>query len=176
MLVNYHADGQTFKFRPRPAQEFQFQFLFWTLSLTACAEAMARHASISESCLCQKLLLNPSNSLFKVDAPWMKRHKPNRLFRAQASLSKRLQTRLLKMPQMWRLLMRVEKRIMVTVTWSLIFNGARAHTKKHSALERLSSLPSVFSSTFQRSLFHDLLDTLALKGLSSATHAQPALE
>ena len=30
--------------------------------------------------------------------------------------------------------MRVEKRIMVTVTWSLIFNGARAHTKKHSAL------------------------------------------
>ena len=100
----------------------------------------------------------------------MKRHKPNRLFRAQASLSKRLQTRQLKMPQMWRLLMRVEKRIMVTVTWSLIFNGARAHTKKHSALERLSSLPSVFSSTFECSLFHDPLDTLALKGLSSATH------
>ena len=73
--------------------------------------------------------------------------------------------------------MRVEKRIMVTVTWSLIFNGARAHTKKHSALERLSNLPSVFfSSTFERSLFHDPLDTLALKGLSSATHAQPALE
>ena len=71
---------------------------------------------------------------------------------------------------------RVEKRIMVTVTWSLIFNGARAHTKKHSALERLSSLPSVFSSTFERSLFPDPLDTLALKGLSSATHAQPALE
>ena len=67
--------------------------------------------------------------------------------------------------------MRVEKRIMVTVTWSLIFNGARAHTKKHSALER-----SVFYSTFERSLFHDPLDTLALKGLSSATHGQPALE
>ena len=77
---------------------------------------------------------------------------------------------------MWRLLMRVEKRIMVTVTWSLIFNGARAHTKKHSALERLSSLPSVFASTFERSLFHDPLDTLALKGLSSTTHGQPALE
>ena len=111
---------------------------------------------------------------------WMPRRqwrdKPNRPFRAQASLSKRLQTRLLKMPQMWRLLMRVEERIMVTVTWSLIFNGARAHTKKHSALERLSSLPSVFSSTFERSLFHDPLDTLALKGLSSANHAQPALE
>ena len=68
------------------------------------------------------------------------------------------------MPQMWRLLMRVEKRIMVTITWSLIFNGSRAHTKKHSALERCSSLPSVFSSTFERSLFHDPLDTLALKG------------
>ena len=72
--------------------------------------------------------------------------------------------------------MRVEKRIMVTVIWSLIFNGASAHTKKHSALERLSSLPRVFPSTFERSLFHDPLDTLALKGLSSATHGQPALE
>ena len=29
---------------------------------------------------------------------------------------------------------------------------------------------------FERSLFHDPLDTLAPKGLSSATHAKPALE
>ena len=39
VLVNYHDDGQTFKFRPRPAQEFQFQFLFfntWTQSDCAC--------------------------------------------------------------------------------------------------------------------------------------------
>ena len=33
-----------------------------------------------------------------------------------------------------------------------------------------------FSSTFERSVFHDPLDTLALKGLSLTTHAQPALE
>ena len=33
-----------------------------------------------------------------------------------------------------------------------------------------------FSSTFEHLLFHDPLNTLALKGLSSATHAQPALE
>ena len=34
----------------------------------------------------------------------------------------------------------------------------------------------MFSSTFERSLFHDPLDTLALKELSSTTHAQPAFE
>ena len=97
MLVNCNADGQTFKFRPRPAWEFQFQFLFWTLglSLTARAEAMARHASIGETCWCHKLLLSSSNSLFEVDSPpWVKRHEPNGLFRQQRSLSKLLQTRL----------------------------------------------------------------------------------
>ena len=65
------------------------------------------------------------------------------------------------------------------------FIGARAHTKKRSALERFIIILSskCFSSTFERSLFHDHpLDTLALKGLilsdSSATHAyaQPALD
>ena len=30
VLVNFHADRQTFKFWPRTAQEFQFQFLFST--------------------------------------------------------------------------------------------------------------------------------------------------
>ena len=48
--------------------------------------------------------------------------------------------------------------------------------KKHSALEKLSCLTSVFFSTFERSLFHDPLNTLALEGMSSATHAQPELE
>ena len=56
------------------------------------------------------------------------------------------------------------------------FIGTRAHTKKHSALERLSCLRSVSSSTFEHLLFHDPLDTLALKGLCSSTHAQTALE
>ena len=38
MLVNYHADGQIFKFRLRPAQEFQFQFLFFnTRTQSDCA-------------------------------------------------------------------------------------------------------------------------------------------
>ena len=32
------------------------------------------------------------------------------------------------------------------------------------------------SSTFERSLFHDPLNTLALEGMSSATHAQPELK
>ena len=115
MLVNYHADRQTFKLRPRPAQEF----LFWTLglSLTARAEAMARHISIGESCRCHKLLLNPSNSLFEVDAlSWVKRHEPNRLFRPQklvGASSKSTTKNLLKLFKMRRLLMRVEKRLMV---------------------------------------------------------------
>ena len=33
-----------------------------------------------------------------------------------------------------------------------------------------------FFDSFEPSLFHHPLDTLALKGLSSATHAQPPLE
>ena len=67
--------------------------------------------------------------------------------------------------------MRVEK------TTHGAFIGTRAHTKKRSALERLSCLPSHgFSSTFERSLFYDTPNTLALKGLSSATHSQPVLE
>ena len=67
--------------------------------------------------------------------------------------------------------MLVKKRIMV---FSLVPIGARASTKKHSALEIIQS-SKFFSSTFERSLFHDPLDTLALKGLrfAIATHAQP---
>ena len=58
-----------------------------------------------------------------------------------------------------------------------IFIGARAHMKKHSALERLSCLQSVFLRLSNARCFNnDPLDTLALKGLSSATHAQPLLE
>ena len=71
------------------------QFPFWTLglSLTSRAEAMARHVSISESCWCHKLLLNPSNSIIELNGQsWVKRHEPNRLFRPQRSSSKRLQT------------------------------------------------------------------------------------
>ena len=65
--------------------------------------------------------------------------------------------------------MRVEKRLMVL---SLVLEPTRRNT------QHLKDYPvfQVFSSTCERSLFHDPLDTLALKGLSSATHAQPALE
>ena len=57
------------------------------------------------------------------------------------------------------------------------FIGARDHMKKHSALERLSCLQSVFLGLSNARFFMShALDTLALKGLSSATHAQPALE
>ena len=78
---------------------------------------MARHASIGESYRCHKLLLNPSYSLFGVDAPsWVKRHEPNRLFRPQKlveALSNSTTNNLLKYLKMWRLLMHVEKRLMV---------------------------------------------------------------
>ena len=56
------------------------------------------------------------------------------------------------------------------------FIGARAHMKKHSALERLSCLQSVFLRLSNARCYDEPLDTLALKGLSSATHSQPALE
>ena len=53
VLVNYHADGQTFKFRPRPAQEFQFQFLFFnTRTQSDCA--CRGHG---QACLDRRILL-----------------------------------------------------------------------------------------------------------------------
>ena len=69
---------------------------------------------------------------------------------------------------MRRLLMPVEKRFMVHGTW-------------YGLEETFSTWTIIlsykcFSSTFERSLFHDPLNTLALEGLSSATHAQPELE
>ena len=51
----------SFGFDPRRSSNFSFCFSTVGLSLTARAEAKARHASIAESCLCHKLLLNPSN-------------------------------------------------------------------------------------------------------------------
>ena len=60
---------------------------------------------------------------------------------------------------------------------SWCFHNARVKTKKHSALERLSHLQSAFLrlSNARCFMIHSVvLDTLAFKGLSSATHAQPA--
>ena len=123
VLVNYYADGQTFKFRLRPAQEFQFQFLFFNSRTQSdcAAEAMARHASIAESCWCHKLLLNSSNFfflLFEVEAQsWMKRHEPNRwAFRPQKLVEASSNSTTINLPKlhkMWMLLRRVGKRLMV---------------------------------------------------------------
>ena len=66
--------------------------------------------------------------------------------------------------------MRVEKRIMVL---SLVPEPTRRNIQ-HLKDYFLSS--KCFSSTLERSLFRDPLDTQALKGLSSVIHAQPALE
>ena len=179
MLLNYHADGQTFKFQPRPAQEFQFQFLFFQhsdsvwLRLPRPWPGMPRSANLAgvTNCTC---CLNPSNSFFEVEAPWMKTHEPNRLFRpwklVEASWNSTA-INLQKLPKMWRLLMRVEKSLMVLSlvpepTWRNI-----QHLKDYPVFKVF-----FFDFSFERLLFHDPLDTLALKGLSSATHAQPALE
>ena len=65
--------------------------------------------------------------------------------------------------------MRVEKGLMVL---SLVPEPTRRnvwHLKDYP-------VSKCFSSTFERSRFHAPLDTLALKGLNSATLAQPALE
>ena len=129
---------------------------------------MARHASIGDSCWSHKLLLNPSNSLFELDAAlWVKRREPNRLFRPQSSLSKRLRTRL---PSTWNT-WNCPKRGDFCCVWKTThgtFIGARAH--KYSAFERLSCLQSesVFLRLLNARCFMIHFDTLALKGLSSA--------
>ena len=85
VLVNYHADGQTFKFQPRPTQEFQFQFLlFNTRSQSDCA--CRGHSQV---CLDRRTLLvlqtvvwiHSSLFLKWIEASWMKTDEPNRLFR-----------------------------------------------------------------------------------------------
>ena len=99
---------------------------------------------------------------------WRDANRIGFLDRRAVCQSKRLRTRLpltwnnfLKLSKMWRLLMRVEndsgyfhwcQSPHVFSTWKII----------------LSSKWKCFSSTFERSLFHDPFDTLALKGLSSA--------
>ena len=102
----------------------------------------------------------------------MKTHEPNLLFRpwklVEAS-SNSTTRNLLISPKTWRLLMRVEKSLTVL---SLV---PEPHEETFSTRKTILS-SKCFSSTFERSLFHEPLDTLALKGLSSATHAQPALE
>ena len=109
----------SFGFDPRRSSNFSLCFSTLGLSLTARAEAMTRHASIGESSWCHKLLLNPSNSFFiwSRGPPWVKRHEPNRwAFRPQKLVeasSNSTTINLLKLPKMWRLLMRVEKRLMV---------------------------------------------------------------
>ena len=121
MLVNYHADGQTFKFQPRPAQEFQFQFLFLntrTQSDCACRGHGQVHVCLDRPVLLvsQTVFWIHATLFFDVEAPWMKTHEPNRLFRpwklVEAS-SNSTTRNLLKSPKMWRLLMRVEKPLMV---------------------------------------------------------------
>ena len=146
MLANYYADRQTFKFRPRPAQEFQFQFLCFEHSDSVWLRVprpwpgMPRSANLAGVTNC--CWIHPTLYL-KWEAPsWVKRHEPNRLVRPQKLVeasSNSTTINLLKLPKMWRLLMRVEKRLMV-------LSGARAHTKKHSTLEdlSLSCLQSVF--------------------------------
>ena len=54
----------SFGFDPRRSSNFSFCFSTLGLSLTARAEAMARHASIGESSWCHKLLLNQPNFFY----------------------------------------------------------------------------------------------------------------
>ena len=119
MLVNCHADGQTFKFWPRPAQEFQFQFLFWTLglSLTAHHAACRGHG---QACLDLAGVTNCCWIHPTLYLKWMPRRewrdtnriglRPQKLVEASSNLTT---INLLKLPNMWRFLMRVEKRLMV---------------------------------------------------------------
>ena len=63
--------------------------------------------------------------------------------------------------------MSVEKRLM-------ILSFAPEPTRRNIQHLKDSPVFKVFFSTFKRSLFHDPLDTLALKGLRTATQEQPA--
>ena len=96
VLVNYHADGQTFKFQPRPAQEFQFQFLFFnTRTQSDCA--CRGHGQV---CLDRRTLLVSQTVVWihpTLFWKWRPREwrRTNQIgFFDRGSLSKRLQTRL----------------------------------------------------------------------------------
>ena len=173
--MNYHADGQTFKFRLRPAQEFQFQFLFFntrTQSDCACR-------GNGQACLDRQVLLVSQTVvefiqlfLFEVEAQsWVKRHEPNRCaFRPQELVeasSNSTTINLLKLPKMWRLLMRVEKRLIVP---SFVPEPTRRN------IQHLKDYPvfKVFFFDFQTLAVHDPLDTLAVKGRAAHCDSRTA--
>ena len=99
---------------------------------------MARHASIGESCWYHTLLLNPSTLYLK----WM----PRREWRETNRIGRKACRSVFKLEHHWltKNAQNLEAFDACRKTNHGTFIGARAHTKKHSALEeRFSSLPSV---------------------------------
>ena len=107
----------------------------------------------------------------------MKRHTPNGLFRLQKFVeasSNSTTIKLLKLPKMWRFRCVWKKRLMVLSLVPEPTPRNVQHLKDYPVFRVTVFLR--LSSRVEHSLFYDAPDALALKGLSSATHAQPVLE
>ena len=168
MLVNCHADGQTFKFWLRPAQEFQFQFLFFnTRTQSDCACRGNGQACLDRRVFLVSQTVVKSIQLFffiwSRGPPWVKRHEPNRLaFRQQKLVEASTNSttiNLLKLPKMWRLLMRVEK-------WLMVFSFVQEPSRRN--IQHLKDYPvfKVFFFDFRTlAVSWSTRYAIALKGL-----------
>ena len=74
----------------------------------------------------------------------MKTHEPNRLFRPWKLVEASSNSTIYMYPQLTKIAQNVEAFDACGKITHGTFTGARAHMKKHSALERLSCLQSVF--------------------------------
>ena len=136
--------GKLSSFSLDPRRSSNFSFCFWTLglSLTALAEDMARYASIAESCWGHKLFFESMQLFFWRGGPV---NEDARTKSAFSTLEACRSVFKLDYPQLTKIAQNVEAfDACEKITHHGTFIGARAHMKKHSALERLSCLQSVF--------------------------------
>ena len=131
----------SFSLDPHRSSNFSLCFSALGLSLTALAEAMARYASIDEPCWCHKLLFESIQLFFWSGGPvnedaWTK--STFSTVDACWSVFK------LDYHQLTEIAQNEEAFDAFGKITHGTFIGARAHMKKHSTLERLSCLQSVF--------------------------------
>ena len=131
----------SFSLDPHRSSNFSLCFSALGISLTALAEAMARYASIDEPFWCHKLLFESIQLFFWSGGPVKEDARTKSTF---SNVGACWSVFKLDYHQLTEIAQNEEAFDAFGKITHGTFIGARAHMKKHSALERLSCLQSVF--------------------------------
>ena len=157
MLVNYYADGQTFKFQLRPAQEFQFQFLLFQQSDSVWLRVprqwpgMPRSLSLAGVTNCCWIHPTLFYLTWRPSREWRDTSRIDGLI-DRRSMSKRLQTRL---PLTYWNCPKCGGFWCVWKNDSWYFHLCQNPHKESFSTWKIILSSKCFSSTFERLLFHD---------------------